>query len=455
MCRGSNILPLVLFLAMLIVGTGMVVKGQPSTPQFQGFQPVVGAPPNTTASIQPPQNGLLNSSIYSTPAQKRREAEQLISEFQHTNKPVTKTNAPAYDPVANALAIKDFPKALDHLNRMLKGKVHLSVADAYYTVESAYGNAYITRQQYDDAIKESVTFIKEWMLQNGLDTKDNYVLNFAIQKFMSEPLTIHKTISTTDKGEKITTITHQPFHYDYDDYQGQKDIRNSFLTKCIATGFGTCSSMPAVYLVLAEGLGAKAYLTIAPQHSFIKYTDKDGNIINYEPTSNWEISDNWYKDNLFISPQAIATGAYLDTLNSRQIVANDIFDLALEYMHVDRSLNDDFILDCLKSGKAYFPKNNNLEALFIYSLHVKTELRETMRKNGITHIEDVGKSPEAKKLYDEYVANEAYIAKLGYQDIPPGMYEEMLNQHEFKGKIQKQYNINGKEKRNLFNKIEQ
>ncbi len=346
-----------------------------------------------------------------------------------------------------------FNTTLKELNEMLSGKVKLSVADAFYSIEAAFGNAYLSKQQYKDIIANSADFIKTWMLQNGLDVKDNYMVQYSIQKFMSEQLVISKTKTNKDGKLMIDQVQHQPFHYDYNDYQARNDYRNMFLTKCLATGFGQCNSMPLVYLVLAESLGVKAYLSFAPNHAFIKYPDNSGYVMNYEPTSNWQISDKWYKDNMFISPKAVQTGIYLDTLNAKQIVANSIFDLACEYMILDKTGKEDFILNCLKSGNQYFPKNNNLTSLFIYSMHLKTMLREVMRTHQLRSFDEIATYPEANRIYKEYLAVEDRITKLGYQDMPSGMYEEMLNQQEFKGKIQKDYQISGKDKRNLFTNL--
>jgi hypothetical protein len=83
-------------------------------------------------------------------------------------------------------------------------------------------------------------------------------------------------------------------------------------------------------------------------------------------------------------------------------------------------------------------------------MQLKTELREVILRYGITDINQIGKVPQAMVIYKEYLGIEGYITKLGYQDMPTGMYEEMMNQHEFKGRIQKNLQINGKEKRNLF-----
>ena len=456
-----------LFILLFFLFTRIFAFSQiqlPKTLQLSGFQPInsnatisqFALPTNQVAlgaTSQDVINDINRQAINETVAQKQQEVAQLLCETQADQYKRMATRTP-YNPAENAEVIKGFAPALSHLRDMLQGKAVLSVADAYYTIESAYGTPYLTRQQYYDIIDHSIAFIKTWMQQNGLDLKDNDMVQYAIQKFMSTPLTITKT-DERDKAMKYNTVTHQPFSYDYEDYQYLKDYRNSFLTKCLATGSGQCNSMPAVYLVLAEGLGVNAYLSFAPNHSFIKHPDNTGYILNYEPTSNWEISDKWYEDNLFISQEAVRSGAYLDTLNSKQIVANCIFDLAVEFTRVDRSLNDDFVIACLTTGISYFPNNNNLESLFIYSMHLKTMLREEMRKHGISSIADIAKVPEANALYKEYLGNEAYITKLGYQDAPAGLYEEMMKESEFKGFMQKDLKINGKEKRNLFITVNQ
>lgn len=441
--------------------------GQPQTPQFNNPKPVFGTNPypgtspqyqpvsrpavmGTTANDVVRQIGGNNDRINSTYAEKQKEVQNLIRESQLSPRTHISDEQYRKDSSANAIAIKGFFPVLRHLQDMLEGKSKLSVADAYFTIESAYGNCYLSRKQYDDIIKQSADFIRTWMQEKGLDMRDNYQVHTAIQRFMSEPLRITRKTKQKDRPDKLTTIDHQPFYYDYDDYEYTKDYRNSFLTKCLATGFGQCNSMPAVYLVLAEQLGVKAYLTFVPNHSFVKYPDNKGNIVNYEPTSNWEISDKWYEDNMFISKTAIESGIYFDTFNTRQVVANCIFDLAIEYMRVDRSLNEDFVNASIRAGIPYFPKNNNLESLFIYSMHLKTQLREIMQRYGITDVNQIGNVPHAMAIYKEYLGNEGYITKLGYQDMPTGMYEEMMNQHEFKGKMQKDSQVNGKEKRNLF-----
>lgn len=215
---------------------------------------------------------------------------------------------------------------------------------------------------------------------------------------------------------------------------------------------GQCNSMPAVYLCLAEGLGATAYLSHAPQHALVKYPDNNGKVRNYEPTSNWDISDQWYLDDMFISRKAQQSGVYLSPMDSKQIVADCALQMAFGYHRKFGVADEKFEMDCINTAKPYFPKNNNISLYFTYSNIYGYELGKEMRKHGINRLADMGKSPEAMKLYEKWKANEDIIDALGYDDSPPGLYEEMMKYHEFRGKVQEGYHINGKEKRSLFSK---
>jgi len=374
-----------------------------------------------------------------------QELLKILNEADNEQK-----NVPVNENYSSASFIaktKPYENALNQLQEMLSGKQKLSVSRAYFEMENAYGDSYLTQQEFKAAIKESADFIKKWLVQNGYDLKSNEALHLGIQKFMGDTLTIIST--TADKTGTLKT-THLPFSYDFDDFKAEKDFRNYFLTKSLATGSGQCNSLPAIYNALAEALGAKSYLTFTPKHSFIKYPGDDGRIHNYEPTSHWNISDEWYMDNFFISPEATLSGIYFDTLNRQQIVANCVIDLAHGYLEKFGAADGKFITECLKTALPYFPRQNNITAYFIYSSMLARLLDRELRRNNITDLKDISKSPDAEKLYLELMRNENDIKKLGYQDMPEQLYEQIMQQHEFKGERQKSSGFNGKEKRSLF-----
>ncbi len=112
-----------------------------------------------------------------------------------------------------------------------------------------------------------------------------------------------------------------------------------------------------------------------------------------------------------------------------------------------------FIMECLHNARPAFPKNNNLQLHFIYSSYVARILERKMHFLGITDLNDLNQYPELQKDYRELETIEAIIKKLGYTDVPAGIYEEMLKQEEFKGEIQRDKNISGKVKHNQFKTV--
>ena len=357
----------------------------------------------------------------------------------------TGNSSKSASPIADT---KPYKQALNHLKEQLTGKRNLSVSDTYFVVENAFGNTYLTKKEYDQIIDESVKFIYAYMDNMGLDKNDNEAKNKAIQQFLSQELTIDLNFSKELPQKK--KITHVPFAYDYEDFKSQKDYRNHFITKCIATGFGQCNSLPGVHLVLSERMNATTYLAIAPQHSLVKYPDAEGIIHSYEPTSNWNMSDKWYKDHMFISPEAIRNGIYLAPLNRQQIVANSVLDLALGYMQKHGASDGQFVKECIQTVLPYFPKNNNIQTDLVYSGLLARQLDRILYEHNIKDLRNINKTPQAASLYEALRKNEAIIKRKGYQDMPEKLYEQIMLEHEFKGVKQKEEVVSGKEKRNLF-----
>ncbi len=358
-------------------------------------------------------------------------------------------------PVSNgsselAIRIQPFTDALQVLKNMLSGTQKLSVAEAYFRMENAYGQCYLTWKEFTAILQQSNAFIKAWMQQNKLNYSDNAAKHYALQKFMSERETITIVRTIKDNGKVTEVITHDPFFYDYDDYTGAKDHRDFYVSKCLATGMGQCNSLPAVYLSLAEGIGATAYLAHAPQHSLIKYPDNNGKPRNYEPTSNWDISDQWYLDNMFVSKKAQQTGIYLDPMTSKQVVADCALQLAFGFHRKFGTLDGKFIMACIDLAKPYFPKDNNISLYLTYSNLYGYELGRLMRARGMNRLAEIPSDSETNRVYQLWLANEDKIEALGYEETPQGLYEEMMKYHEFRGHIQEGYHVSGKSKHTLF-----
>jgi hypothetical protein len=338
-------------------------------------------------------------------------------------------------------------KAKTLLDNMLSGKAPLSLKDAFYILENAYGNTHLNYTEYNSILKKSAQFIKQWLNEHGHNAADNLSLHFGIQSFMRDTLTVSKMIQ---EPSGVSKTMHVPFTYDYIDFRAEEDFRNYFVTKTLATGTGQCNSLPTMYLLLAEQLGAKAYLSYAPLHSFIKFPDNKGNIQNYEPTSHFEISDQWYAHHLRISQEAYKSKIYLDTLNKKQIVAAAMMDLAYGYLRKHGITDGVFIAECVQDAIQYFPdKVANVQGWLLRSTLLTAKLDRILQRDGIRDLKDIDKSPEAKEVYNQLRAIDQLLDELGYEELPTDMYEQLMQEQNANGRLQKE-NTDTKIKCDLF-----
>lgn len=122
----------------------------------------------------------------------------------------------------------------------------------------------------------------------------------------------------------------RPFQYDLSDPYGQQPGAQS-LSHYMATRKGNCVSMPMLFLALGERLGLKLTLSTAPLHVFVKFTDDaTGKTWNLETTSGAGLTrDEWYRQKLPMTGEAVANGVYLKTLSGREarsIIATAVLD---------------------------------------------------------------------------------------------------------------------------------
>jgi|GEM_PF-1029145 len=354
-------------------------------------------------------------------------------------------NQPHYTPdfMQSADFLKEsvpFWSAFNKLRDMLEGKIPFSLKDAFFIYETAYGQRYLSYEEYTSILKESVAFIRQWAKENHRNLNLPEDAHYCIQKFMRDTLSVRQPMMKT----------HFPFFYDYSDPRGTQDIRSQHVNKTLATGTGQCHTLPVTYSLLAEGIGVSCYISYAPHHSFIKYPDNKGFLLNYEPTSHWHLSDQYYEDWLHIKSEAKISGIYLDTLNPKMIVAACIMDLAFGYENRIGVADGKFMTECIDYAMQYFPKEANIQGHLLRGLIITTKLERLMRKQGISDIHRMDEVPGALELYNQLGETTLKIESLGHQDIPEEVYEKLVKEHEQKGRIQAVKNIDTKVKRNQF-----
>jgi hypothetical protein len=429
--------------------TPLILGAQIKAPKINevAIQPMGGSG-SVKPAINPIPKAKFAQNNYNGYSRQQAEWNEILSDLNEArNNESVKKRTTSYSPNKFTTESASYWKAKAVLNDMLSGKISLSLKDAFYSLENAYGNTYLSYAEYNSTLRKSAQFIKQWLNEHGHNTTDNRALHFGIQAFMGDTL----TVSTLNKERLgVSKIKHLPFTYDYLDFRAEQDFRNYFVTKTLATGTGQCNSLPITYLLLAEQLGAKAYLSYAPLHSFIKFPDSEGVIHNYEPTSNYEISDQWYANQLKVSQQAYKSKIYLDTLNKKQIVAAAMLDLAYGYI-TKHGLGDGvFVSKCVQDAMPYFPnKVANVQGWLLQNTLLVAKLHGILQRDGVRDLKDIDKSPEGKGVYNHLVTIDKLLDELGYEDLPKEIYQQLMQEQNAKGKRQKE-TTNTKTKRDLF-----
>jgi len=370
-----------------------------------------------------------------------KDMTQILIEAEKKNKELNETDyyqsAEYLTDQLNYIAAKDFIKD------MLNGKQSLSIKDAYFKSESAYGNLLLTYAEYNKLIQSNASFIKQWLIENKYNINNNEALQFGIQKFMSDTLYIH------NNGE---LNGHMPYYYDYIDFTAKNDRRNYFVTKTLATGTGQCHTFPVTYLILAEALGVDANLAYNPRHSFIRYKNNKGITINYETTVDRFLADAFYLQTLPVMAKAQKNKLYVFSLTKKQVVASVLYDMAANFAREHWIADKAFITECMAIAKPYFPNQeyvNGTESYLNKIMYAQT-LNTLVKEKGITNAAEIEKYPDVLAAYNNYYNYMEKISNLGIQDFPESEELRMMAYADKKGRLQLAKNLNSKTKRTLF-----
>jgi len=218
---------------------------------------------------------------------------------------------------------------------------------------------------------------------------------------------------------------HLPYHYNFNDPQGDSDWTNTFVIKLLATHKGNCRSLTYLYKILADELGAKCWLALAPNHIYIRNYSKQIGWYNTELTSGTFPTDAWIAATGYVNPDAIRSGVYMDTLSNQQSIGLCIMDLAQGYIKQTNNYTDSFVLKCCNLVLQYHAVNP--EALLTKA--------EVLKRMYLKQKEE--KNPVAQTTYNEMEQVYIMLVKLGYREIPYKAYQKWLNTaHQDKEKYQ-------------------
>lgn len=223
-------------------------------------------------------------------------------------------------------------------------------------------------------------------------------------------------------------VQHKAYKYDFEDYMGQKDHSKMFVSKLLKTGSGQCHSMPLLYLMLAEEMNAEAHLAYAPNHTYIKFMDEDGEWQNAELTNGIFTTNSLILESGYIKSEALQNDIYMKSLSKKELLAQVYADLANGYIH--KYGMDEFVGKTLDKALEYSP--NNIYANQLKSMYQQARLAYVAGQLGVADLE----SPEELKkirfylravgLLQETKAQFDNIDNLGFVMMPEGAYQQWL-----------------------------
>jgi hypothetical protein len=284
-----------------------------------------------------------------------------------------------------------------------------SFKDAVFLAEQGYENKVSSLNFYFDIIKKykKITTIYSHCLKTSAYRRSdsvNYLMNMALYSVISKPVVFE------NDSVSIKTI---PFYYNFEDPQGDKDLSSTFVTRLLTTHQGNCRSLAYLYKILADETGSKCWLALAPNHIYIRNYSKQVGWYNTELTSGVFPTDAWIAASGYISPDAIRSGLYMDTLSNRQAIGLCILDLAQGYIRQTNNYTDGFVLKAYALVLKYHPVNPM--ALLLKGEALKQIYLE-QKKNG----------PLTANLFSEMEGVYVQLIKLGYREMPKKAYHQWL-----------------------------
>ncbi len=301
-----------------------------------------------------------------------------------------------------------YTSSFSKIDSMLSGKSSLDFREAVYMTENAYFDNRLDERAFDYAIKFNASICRGIMKSGNIMYPEKDSLRAAAQcavfVFMTDSIPVN-----TQNGMKI----HAPFHYNFDDFAGQKEWSSMFVSTLMETKKGNCHSLPYLYKMIMDELGQQAYLSLAPNHIYIKAQNKRVGWYNIELTCGDFPTDAWLMASGYIHTDALRNGIYMDTLSTKQSICLCLVDLAQGYQAKFGIQDGSFILKCCETALTHFPKYINAMLLKAETL---TALYRQSDKN----------SEQGKKLLAQMNETYSLIHQLGYRKMPQEMYLNWL-----------------------------
>lgn len=342
-----------------------------------------------------------------------RKAEQIELNRQayETNVRTMSYRLPS---LSNKTGAKAYYSAFESLSNL--NPEDYSLADAIFFVENAfYNNDKNFQNTYQNYIQKAVKIIRSELSKNKISDDDNTSKNLTLFQYFAG--------NTKQNGK----IVHKAVKYDFDDYWGAKDYSKMFVSKLMRTNTGQCHSMPLLYLILAEQIGAEASLVLSPNHSYIRFEDNDGEMLNAELTNGMFTANSFVLNNGYIKSEALQNKMYMQNLTKKELLSQTFVDLASGYIR--KFGYDEFVGKVLNKAQQLNPNNINAvlwESNLNQERFVKACNNLGINPNDKDELQKIKNFPELITQLRNINGQFDFIDQSGFTQMPAEQYEKWL-----------------------------
>ena len=423
-CKRVCFLPTLGLTLLILVLLTDKAWGQNQTPKiptatFPSYQQIWTPNQNNNLTPYQPQTGYSNPTTLNQYEKDRQEyvnrQQQLESIYRELERPNNMNVKYDLPPCSEVQGAASYQSAFQELTSMANGQKPFNLKEANFLVENAFYDNQGNYENFDKVVKQIGQFLKWKMEELNYNPNSNLAKNLILYQFFADTLEI-----------KSKKLRHLPFQYDFQDYMGHENWNKMFVEKALASNSGQCHSLPLLYLIIADEIGAKARLSYSPSHTYIKFQADNGKWYNVELTNGMLTTDAFVLQSGYIKAEALQNKIYMQPLTEKQLISHNMFDLAKGY--AKKFCYDSFVEQVINKALELDP--NNINANMLKSDYLTIRFQYIERQLGINEQnfrQILPQYPIAKDIFISRNKQYAFIDNLGYEDMPPAEYEKWLN----------------------------
>jgi hypothetical protein len=281
-----------------------------------------------------------------------------------------------------------FENAYQMIEDMLTDKRPLDFAESVFAVENCMYDGKLDHSAYKKELNRITNGVKQMVASGEITAPTHDVaLNYAIYVFFTKPCPLNRF---------------HPYEYDKISLMEDAGLTGGMVTHLLKTNMGTCHSLPYLYKIIANKVGAKAYIALAPLHLYIRHQDANGNWWNYETTAGNFSRTSFIKENFYVNDNAIRSGLYMTNLSDKETIVQCLYDLLCVYERKTGFYSNDFVRKCYTLGIKYHYADN-LQGIRITDIEYR--MKKKAWNKGLRSIAEIQNDP--KLIYDyEYLQSQ-------------------------------------------------